>query len=80
MKGSAVNARAGTHVDRIAPDTVLPPPPLLTPAQPEDKIIGSAQLDAGVFGLSLTAPRLGDRYPAIGTDGREHLVHAKGDV
>ena len=80
MKCTVGDARAGTHVDRIAPDTVLPTPPLLTPAQPEDKIIGSAQLDAGVFGLTLTAPRLGDRYPAIGTEGREHLIRATGDV
>lgn len=60
-------ARAKTRVDRIAPNTVLPTLPLLatttldllTTAQPEDKIIGSAQLDAGIFGLNVNATRFG---------------------
>jgi hypothetical protein len=60
-------ARAKTRVDRIAPNSVLPALPLLatttldllTTAQPEDKIIGSAQLDAGIFGVSVNATRFG---------------------
>lgn len=60
-------ARAKTNVDRIAANTVLPSLPLLatttldllTTAQPEDKIIGAARLDTGVFGLNVNATRFG---------------------
>lgn len=60
-------ARTTTHVDRLAQNSVIRTLPLLatttidllTTAQPKDKVIGSAQLDTGIFRLNLSATRFG---------------------